>query len=94
MSSSTVVEPAAYGYRRQNRQDFSGVLDAFADVDAFVDEVLAELVAMEGTKPRRPGPKRGLTGAALRKAIMAESTRTRGSAPGDWQGIGGESPLR
>ena len=31
--------------------------DAFSDVDAFVDEVLAELAAMEadGTKPTRPG---------------------------------------
>jgi transposase len=47
--------------------------DAFADVDAFVDEVLAELAAMEaeGTKPTRSGPKPALTGAALRKAIMA-----------------------
>src|SRR5918994_669319 len=47
--------------------------DAFADVDAFVDEVLAELTAMEadGTKPTRSGPKPALAGAALRKAIMA-----------------------
>ncbi len=47
--------------------------DAFADVDAFVDEVLAELAAMaaDGTRPTRPGPKSALTGAALRKAIMA-----------------------
>jgi hypothetical protein len=47
--------------------------DAFADVDAFVDEVLAELAAMEtdGTKPTRSGPKPTLAGAALRKAIMA-----------------------
>ena len=47
--------------------------DAFADVDAFVDEVLAELGAMEadGKKPTRSGPKPALTGAALRKAIMA-----------------------
>ena len=45
--------------------------DAFADVDAFVDEVLVELAAMEGTKPTRSGPKPALTGAALRKAIMA-----------------------
>ena len=47
--------------------------DAFADVDAFVDEVLMELAAMEtdGTKPTRSGPKPALTGAALRKAIMA-----------------------
>ena len=45
--------------------------DAFADVDAFVDEVLAELAAMEGTKPTRSGPQPALAGAALRKAIMA-----------------------
>src|SRR3954449_6873897 len=45
--------------------------DAFADVDAFVDEVLAELAAMEGTRPTRSGPKPALTGAPLRKAIMA-----------------------
>ena len=46
--------------------------DAFTDVDAFVDAVLAELAAMAaGTKPTRRGPKPPLTGAALRKAIMA-----------------------
>ena len=47
--------------------------DAFADVDAFVDEVLSELAAMaaDGTRPTRPGPKAALTGSALRKAIMA-----------------------
>ena len=47
--------------------------DAFADLDAFVDEVLAELAAMaaDGTRPTRTGPKPPLTGAALRKAIMA-----------------------
>ena len=47
--------------------------DAFVDVDAFVDEVLTELAAMaaDGTKPTRSGPKPALTGAALRKAIMA-----------------------
>jgi hypothetical protein len=39
--------------------------DAFADVDAFVDEVLVELAALEGTKPTRSGPKPALTGAAL-----------------------------
>jgi hypothetical protein len=40
--------------------------DAFADVDAFVDEVLAELAATEtdGTKPTRSGPKPALAGAA------------------------------
>ena len=47
--------------------------DAFADVDAFVDEVLAELKAMaeDGSRPMRSGPKPPLTGAALRKAVMA-----------------------
>jgi hypothetical protein len=45
--------------------------DAFSDVDGFVDEVLVELAAMAGTKPTRSGPKPALTGAALRKAIMA-----------------------
>jgi transposase len=47
--------------------------DAFADVDAFVDEVLAELAALaaDGTRPTRSGPKPPLAGAALRKATMA-----------------------
>src|SRR3954463_1814906 len=45
--------------------------DAFSDVDAFVDAVMAELAAMAGTKPTRRGPKPPLAGAALRKAIMA-----------------------
>ena len=47
--------------------------DAFTDVDAFVDEVVTELAAMaaDGRRPTRPGPKPPLTGAALRKAIMA-----------------------
>src|SRR4051794_20198892 len=47
--------------------------DAFADVDAFVDEVLAELKAMakDGSRPIRSGPKPPLAGAALRRAVMA-----------------------
>ena len=46
---------------------------AFADVDVFVDEVLAELaaMAMDGARPMRSGPKPPLAGAALRKAVMA-----------------------
>src|ERR671920_2027690 len=45
--------------------------DAFSDIEAFVDEVLAELESMaaDGTRPTRSGPKPPLTGAALRKAI-------------------------
>ena len=47
--------------------------DAFRDVEAFVDAVLAELAAMaaDGTRRTRSGPKPPLTGAALRKAILA-----------------------
>src|SRR4051794_30226893 len=47
--------------------------DAFSDVNAFVDAVLAELAALaaDGTQPTRSGPKPPLTGAALRKAILA-----------------------
>jgi transposase len=50
-----------------------GPWDAFADVDGFVDEVLAELEAMvrDGARPMRSGPKPPLAGAALRKAVMA-----------------------
>src|SRR3954463_11107863 len=45
--------------------------DAFSDIEAFVDAVLTELAAMAATRPTRSGPKSALTGAALRKAIMA-----------------------
>ena len=50
-----------------------GPWDAFADVDVFVDAVLAELMAMvsDGARPQRPGPKPPLAGARLRKAVMA-----------------------
>jgi transposase len=50
-----------------------GPWDAFADVDAFVDDVLVELEAMakDGSRPIRSGPKPLLAGAALRKAVMA-----------------------
>jgi len=41
-----------------------GQWDAFADVDAFVDEVLAELKAMakDGIRSQRSGPKPPLAG--------------------------------
>jgi transposase len=50
-----------------------GPWDAFADVDIFVDAVLAELTAMVrgGARPQRPGPRPPLSGARLRKAVMA-----------------------
>ncbi len=46
--------------------------DAFSDVDAFVDAVLAELAAMaaDGTRRTRSGPKPPLTGAALRNMAI------------------------
>src|SRR3954447_13512268 len=46
--------------------------DAFSDVDAFVDAVLAELAAMaaDGTRSTRSGPKSSLTGAALRNMAI------------------------
>src|SRR5688572_19190581 len=49
--------------------------DAFSDIDAFVDAVLAELAAMaaDGTRRSHSGPKVPLTGAALRKAISWRS---------------------
>jgi hypothetical protein len=50
-----------------------GPWDAFADVDVFVDEAVAELAAMakDGARPMRSGPKPPLAGPALRKAVMA-----------------------
>jgi hypothetical protein len=45
--------------------------DAFSDLDAFVDAVLAGLAAMPGTRRTRSGPKPPLSGAALRKSSMA-----------------------
>jgi transposase len=44
--------------------------DVFADVDVFVETVVAEIEAMPGAGRRRP-PKPPLTGEALRKAVMA-----------------------
>ena len=70
--------------------------DAFADVDAFVDEVLAELEAMakDGSRPMRSGPKPPLVGAALRKAVMA--IWCVGFCGMQWRAIGQlcEIPLR
>src|SRR6186997_1398229 len=45
--------------------------DAFSDVEAFVDAVLVELAAMAADGTRRTRSEPPLTGAALRKAIMA-----------------------
>jgi hypothetical protein len=51
-----------------------GPWDAFADVDVFVHEALAELEAMaqDGARPMRSGPKPPLAGAArCARAVMA-----------------------
>ena len=50
-----------------------GPWDALADVEIFVDAVLAELSAMasDSARPQRPAPKPPLAGAKLRKAVMA-----------------------
>src|SRR3954469_11914995 len=45
--------------------------DAFSDVEAFVDAVLAELAAMAADGTRRTRSEPPLTRAARRKAIMA-----------------------
>jgi hypothetical protein len=47
--------------------------DTFSDVDAFVDAVLTKLAAMaaDDARPMRSGPKPALTGAPLRKTVMA-----------------------
>src|SRR3954454_8409939 len=72
-SSPTAIGSAAYGHRLHPAKTSLASWDAFNDVDAFVDAVLAELAAMaaDGTRRLRSGPKPPLTGATLRKAIMA-----------------------
>jgi hypothetical protein len=57
------------GTATRSATTFPASWDAFSDVD----EVSMELAAMaaDDTRPTRCGPKPALTGAALRKAIMA-----------------------
>ncbi len=71
--SPTAIGSAALGTAFTPAKTSPASWDAFRDVDAFVDAVLAELAAMaaDGTRRTRSGPKPPLTGAALRKAIMA-----------------------
>ncbi len=56
-----------------NPKTASSSWDAFADVDAFVDEVLVELtvLASEGERQPRPGPTPRPTDAPLCKVMMA-----------------------
>src|SRR5690242_5935649 len=72
MQPAKLLESLQGGFRMLERnRSTTRTSPASWDVDAFVDEVLVELAAMEGTKPTRSGPKPVLAGAALRKAIMA-----------------------
>ena len=67
------TEATHYGHCRPSHQDITRPWDALADVDVFVHAVLAELTAMvsDGARPQRSGPKPPLSGARLRKAVMA-----------------------
>src|SRR4051794_39933004 len=62
--------------------------DAFSDVDAFVDAVLAELAAMaaDGTRSTRSGPKSPLTGAALDHGDLV-CLFLRHAVAGDWPAV-------
>ena len=57
--ASAVFAIAASSASTSSTKTSPGPWDAFADVDVFVDEVLAELAAMakDGTRPMRSGPK-------------------------------------
>ena len=63
----------ASNWGRPSFRNVSRPVGCVADVDVFVDEVLAELAATakDGVRPMRWGPKPPLAGAALRKAVMA-----------------------
>jgi hypothetical protein len=63
MNMGTAVGPA---------KTSPGPWGASADVEVFVDEVLAELeaTAKVGAQPMRSGPKPPLAGATMRKAVM------------------------
>src|SRR3954447_16866191 len=73
MSSQQSSDPPHMGTAVRTAKTSPASWDAFSDIEAFVDEVLAELAAMaaDGTRPTRTGPKPPLAGAALRKATMA-----------------------
>src|ERR1700687_1718416 len=61
------------GTARRPAEPSPGLWDTLADIDVFVDEVLAELAAMtkDGVRLMRSGPKPPLAGATLRKTVMA-----------------------
>ena len=70
---STVAEPAGYGYRRQNRQDFSSLLGRLCRCGRLCGRG-ADGTRGDGDRWHEADPvrtKAALAGAALRKAIMA-----------------------
>src|SRR4051812_37967620 len=79
-------------------QNSAGPWDALADVDAFVDDVLAELadMAADGARPRRSGPEAatGRSSAAEPSAVVIDSRPCR-SAPSCFaRGIDGGKTIR
>src|SRR3954447_5557046 len=68
-----------------------GPWDAFADVDAFVDEVLVELEAMakDGSRPIRSGPKAasGRSGVAQGRHGDLVRLLLRHAVAGDWTAV-------
>src|SRR3954468_11913506 len=67
--SPTAIGPVAYGHRLQTRQDFSGLVGCVLRCRCLRRRGTGG--AMAGTRSTRTGPKAPLTGAALRKAILA-----------------------
>src|SRR3954469_16355142 len=71
MSSPTAAGSAAYGHRLQPRQDLSGLMGCILRCRCLRRRGADGAMAADGTRRLRSGPKPPLTGAALRKAIMA-----------------------
>src|SRR4051812_11913400 len=69
--STTAIGSTAYGYRLQPRQDFPGLVGCVLRCRCLRRRGAGGAMATDGTRSTRTGPKPPLTGAALRKAIMA-----------------------
>src|SRR5918994_4036942 len=66
---ATAIGSAAYGHRRQNRQDLSGLVGCVLRHRGLRRRGADGAMAADGTRPTRTEPP--LAGAALRKATMA-----------------------
>src|SRR3954471_4890410 len=69
--SSTAIGSAAYGHRLQPRQDLSGLVGCFCRRRGLRRRGAGGTGGHGGRWHPRSGPKPPLTGAALRKAILA-----------------------